>query len=184
MTHKIQKNLIARIAGFIFATIALITFMTCALQSFAAQDTGGTNTETECIKDDKGFCTVHTWHYEAPVFMLENGHRTFYIENESQWLHLAIAINEKQQIYRNGYYEYLPGGKFNVNLLDDLDFSDMTFIPMGRKRHEFYKDYRDRKLSEIKKSSDHCILVTGLFFLTVGIILTIIWYVNFYNVSP
>ena len=60
----------------------------------------------------------------------------------------------------------------------------MTFIPMGRKRHEFYKDYRDRKLSEIKKSSDHCILVTGLFFLTVGIILTIIWYVNFYNVSP
>ena len=59
----------------------------------------------------------------------------------------------------------------------------LAFVPMGRKRHELYKDYRERKLNEAKKSSDHCILVTGLVFLTVGIILTIIWYAKFYNPS-
>ena len=34
-----------------------------------------------------------------------------------------------------------------------------TFIPFGRNRHEFYKDYRERKLGEIKKSTDHCTVV-------------------------
>lgn len=56
-----------------------------------------------------------------------------------------------------------------------------AFVPMGRKNHEFYAQYRERKLSEKKKSTDNCILVTGLLFLLVGILFTFIWYVNFYN---
>ena len=59
----------------------------------------------------------------------------------------------------------------------------LAFTPMGRKNHELYKDYRARKLSEAKKSSDHCVLITGLFFLTIGIILTVIWSVKFYDMS-
>ena len=58
----------------------------------------------------------------------------------------------------------------------------LTFIPMGRKKHELYKDYRERKLSEMKENKDHCILFTGLLFLFVGIVFNVIWYVNFYNV--
>ena len=57
----------------------------------------------------------------------------------------------------------------------------LAFIPMGRAKHERYADYRERKLSEAKKRNDSCILVTGLFFLFIGIVLTVIWYVNFYN---
>ena len=57
-----------------------------------------------------------------------------------------------------------------------------AFTPMGRKHHEFYAQYRERKMNELKKSTDHCILFTGLLFLAVGIILTVIWYVNFYNI--
>ena len=57
----------------------------------------------------------------------------------------------------------------------------LTFIPMGRAKHERYADYRARKLSEAKKQNDSCIHVTGLFFLFIGIVLTVIWYVNFYN---
>lgn len=58
----------------------------------------------------------------------------------------------------------------------------LTFIPMGRAKHEKYADYRTRKMSEIKRNNDSCILVTGLCFLFIGIIFTAIWYVNFYNV--
>lgn len=56
-----------------------------------------------------------------------------------------------------------------------------AFIPMGRRHHELYAQYRERKLGELKKKGDHCILFTGLFFLAIGIILTVIWYVKFYN---
>ena len=59
-----------------------------------------------------------------------------------------------------------------------------TFIPMGRKNHETYKQYRERKIGNVKKASDNCILFTGLFFLLIGVIFTVIWYTNFYNVSP
>jgi hypothetical protein len=48
-------------------------------------------------------------------------------------------------------------------------------------KQERFADYRERKMKEIKKSGDHCILVTGLVFLAVGVILTVIWYFNFYN---
>ena len=58
----------------------------------------------------------------------------------------------------------------------------LTFIPGGRMRHEKYADYRERKLQEMKKSTDHCILFTGLAFLIIGIIFNVIWYVNFYNI--
>ena len=58
-----------------------------------------------------------------------------------------------------------------------------AFVPMGRKNHEFYAQYRERKLAEAKKRGFGHILVTGLFFLSIGIIFTLIWYVNFYNVS-
>ena len=58
----------------------------------------------------------------------------------------------------------------------------LTFIPMGRAKHERYADYRERKLSEAKKHNDRCILLTGLFFLAIGTVFTVIWYVKFYNV--
>ena len=58
----------------------------------------------------------------------------------------------------------------------------LTFIPMGRQRHEVYADYRERKLKEMKKTNDRSILVTGLLFLFIGIVFNVIWYVNFYNV--
>lgn len=58
----------------------------------------------------------------------------------------------------------------------------LAFIPMGRAKHELYVDYRARKLGEAKKRNNSSILVTGLFFLIIGVILTAIWYVTFYNV--
>ncbi len=58
----------------------------------------------------------------------------------------------------------------------------LAFIPMGRARHEVYADYRARKLSKAKKSSNHYVLVTGLIFLFAGIVFTVIWYAAFYNV--
>ncbi len=58
----------------------------------------------------------------------------------------------------------------------------LAFIPMGRAKHELYADYRARKMSEAQKQNDSCILVTGLFFLLIGIVFTVIWYVKFYNV--
>ena len=58
----------------------------------------------------------------------------------------------------------------------------LTFIPMGRARHEKYADYRERKLSEAKDQDNRCILVTGLIFLAVGLIFTAIWYVKYYNI--
>lgn len=58
----------------------------------------------------------------------------------------------------------------------------LAFIPMGRAKHEFYADYRARKLSEAKERDDRFVLWTGLFFLAIGIVLTVIWYTQFYNV--
>ena len=58
----------------------------------------------------------------------------------------------------------------------------LTFIPMGRAKQERYADYRERKMSRAKKQNDSCILITGLFFLAIGVILTMVWYAKFYNV--
>lgn len=57
----------------------------------------------------------------------------------------------------------------------------LFFIPMGRTKHELYADYRARKLKEAKKHDTRCILVTGLIFLFIGIALTVIWNMVFYN---
>lgn len=56
-----------------------------------------------------------------------------------------------------------------------------AFIPMGRRNHEFYGQYRERKMSELKKQGDHCILVVGLGFLAIGVLFTIIWYTKYYQ---
>lgn len=56
-----------------------------------------------------------------------------------------------------------------------------AFIPMGRRNHEFYAQYRERKLDKLKKGDDHCILVVGLCFLAVGILFTVIWYTKYYQ---
>lgn len=58
----------------------------------------------------------------------------------------------------------------------------LAFVPMGRQKHELYRDYRERKLKELKKQKDRCVLVTGLVFLFTGMVFGVIWYVNFYNV--
>ena len=57
----------------------------------------------------------------------------------------------------------------------------LTFIPMGRARQERYADYRARKLGQAKKHNDRCILVTGLIFLLIGVVLTVIWNLVFYT---
>lgn len=58
----------------------------------------------------------------------------------------------------------------------------LAFIPMGRAKHELYADYRARKLKEAKKTEISSVLVTGLFFLVIGITLTAIWSVKYYTV--
>lgn len=55
------------------------------------------------------------------------------------------------------------------------------FVPMGRKYHETYADYRERKIGKAKPQSDSAILVTGLIFFLIGIIFAVIWYTKFYN---
>ncbi len=58
----------------------------------------------------------------------------------------------------------------------------LAFIPMGRAKHEVYADYRERKLAEAKDRKYNFVFITGLLFLAVGIIITVIWS-SFYN-SP
>lgn len=58
----------------------------------------------------------------------------------------------------------------------------LTFIPMGRAQQERYADYRARKLSNAKKHDNGHILISGLIFLFIGIVFTVIWYAAFYNV--
>ena len=58
----------------------------------------------------------------------------------------------------------------------------LWFVPGGRFRQETYRDYRERKMSEKNKSGDHSILVTGLVFFVIGVVFTVIWSTNFYNI--
>ncbi len=64
-----------------------------------------------------------------------------------------------------------------------LRYTLLTFIPGGRAKQELYKDYRERKMAEMKKSTELHVLLTGLLFLAVGIIFTVIWYVKYYNIT-
>ena len=57
------------------------------------------------------------------------------------------------------------------------------FIPLRSLKYERYADYRERKLSNKKKSSIGCVVITGLVFLFIRIVLTVIWYKVFYTVS-
>ena len=57
-----------------------------------------------------------------------------------------------------------------------------AFVPMGRKNHESYASYRERKIGQIKKPGDNCILVVGLIFFLTGVIFTVIWYKKYFNV--
>ena len=57
----------------------------------------------------------------------------------------------------------------------------LAFVPMGRLKHERYADYRQRKLGEAKKRSYSCVLVTGLLFLTVGLVIIGIYCAKYYN---
>ena len=50
-----------------------------------------------------------------------------------------------------------------------------VFIPFGRKDHETYAQYRERKLGTKKASSATPIFLTGLLFVVVGIVFRIIW---------
>ena len=58
----------------------------------------------------------------------------------------------------------------------------LAFVPMGRAKHERYADYRARKLAEAKEKDNSSIWVTGLVFLAIGVILTVIWCEKYYNV--
>lgn len=76
---------------------------------------------------------------------------------------------------------YISGEGALIGVSYILQSVAQIFIPMGRKNHEVYAKYRERKLAEKKKpSGDHCLLVTGSIFFAVGLIFTVIWYVKFY----
>ena len=79
-------------------------------------------------------------------------------------------------IRHNGKITVKADGRTLLSASDTL-----TFIPGGRARQERYADYRARKLSKAKERNNSCILVTGLIFLFIGIALTVIWNVVFYN---
>ena len=72
------------------------------------------------------------------------------------------------------------GGLIGIGFL--LKNAVLTFIPIGRAKHEKYIDYRTRKISEAKNNNNSHILVTGLIFVFIGLVFTVIWYVKFYNV--
>ena len=55
-------------------------------------------------------------------------------------------------------------------------------IPGGRSKQELYGEYRERKVASLKKFNDFAILFVGLLFLTIGIVLTVIWYTKYYNI--
>ena len=53
----------------------------------------------------------------------------------------------------------------------------LTFIPMGRQKHELYAQYRERVLANRKKTKIHTpILLVGTIFTAVAVIMSIVWY--------
>lgn len=77
---------------------------------------------------------------------------------------------------------YVSGEGALIGLGFVLRYAFLTFIPMGRAKQERYIDYRARKLENAKDRSNSHILLTGLFFVLLGSVFTVIWYVKFYNV--
>ena len=78
---------------------------------------------------------------------------------------------------------YVSGEGALVGISFVLRNALLTFIPMGRAKHEVYADYRQRKLSEAKERQYSYVLITGLVFLAVGLIFNVVWYTNFYHPS-
>ncbi len=78
---------------------------------------------------------------------------------------------------------YVSGEGALIGIGFALKYTVLTFIPGGRAKQELYKDYRERKMNEIKKSTDHCMLFVGLAFLAVGLVFMTIWYLKYYNVT-
>ena len=64
-----------------------------------------------------------------------------------------------------------------------LRYTVLTFIPGGRAKQELYKDYRERTMAEMKKSTELHVFLTGIVFLAAGIVFTVIWYVKFYHIT-
>ena len=77
---------------------------------------------------------------------------------------------------------YISGEGALIGIGYVIRYAALAFIPMGRAKLERYYDYRARKLGEIEKNSNSCILISGLIFLTIGIIFTAIWYKVYYQV--
>lgn len=57
----------------------------------------------------------------------------------------------------------------------------LEFIPFGRMKMEVYRKYRERKMNEMKPVENTGTLVVGLIFFSVGVLLTVIWQVKFYQ---
>ena len=77
---------------------------------------------------------------------------------------------------------YISGEGALIGIGFILRSAALTFLPMGRMKQERYSDYRARKLGNAKEQDNRHILLTGLIFLIIGVILTVVWYTKFYNV--
>ena len=51
----------------------------------------------------------------------------------------------------------------------------LTFMPMGRMKHETYATYRERTMNKKKKGNSIPPLLAGAVFLAIGIVFTVIW---------
>ncbi len=76
---------------------------------------------------------------------------------------------------------FISGQGALIGITYVLRYVVLTFVPMGRSRQELYRDYRERKLKELKKTSDHVLLIVGAVFTLIGIVFAVIWYTKCYN---
>ena len=51
-----------------------------------------------------------------------------------------------------------------------------ALIPISRKEHETYAQYRERKTGKKPSKGDHCLLITGLFYFLISLLFLAIWY--------
>ena len=77
---------------------------------------------------------------------------------------------------------YVSGEGALIGVSFVLRYAILAFMPMGRAKWERYADYRERKMERAKERSNRHIFIVGLVFLTVGLILTLIWYKTYYQV--
>ena len=77
---------------------------------------------------------------------------------------------------------YVSGEGALVGVQYVLRNAILIFFPMGRARIEPYRDYRERKMAALKDKQNTSVLITGLIFLSIGLVLTFIWYKRFYQI--